>query len=75
MTEFHLPQPASAIFTVYDAAGRRVALAGRGSFDAGPGHVTWNGRDDSGKPASSGVYWYVLRTDDKRETRRMTLLQ
>jgi len=57
VVEFDLPQAASVIFTVYDAAGRRVALAGRGSFEAGAGSVVWNGRNFAGDPVSPGVYF------------------
>ncbi len=66
VVEFHLPRPAAVVFGVYDAAGRRVALAGSGRYEAGPGAVTWNGRDYYGKPAAPGVY-FVRGTTSRGE--------
>ena len=64
VTEFHLPNDASAVFTVYDTAGRRVALAGSGRYEAGTGTVVWNGRDYQGHPVAPGVYFIRGRTSD-----------
>jgi flagellar hook assembly protein FlgD len=30
---------------------------------AGSHEITWDGRDDQGRPVGSGVYWYEVRTD------------
>ena len=38
--------------------------------------ITWDGKDDSGKPVSSGIYLYKLKVDDKtRAVRRCLLLK
>ncbi len=37
--------------------------------------VIWNGKDDSGKPVSSGVYLYRLKFGDLEKTQRMLLLK
>jgi hypothetical protein len=37
--------------------------------------VTWNGTDDYGKPVSSGIYLYKLRTEDNSKLKRMMLLK
>jgi len=50
----------SPVCTIYDLAGRRVArLAGR-SGGGGLVVMEWNGRDESGRRNSSGVYFYRL---------------
>jgi hypothetical protein len=54
---FALPQPSTVVLTVYDAAGRRVAVVGRGSYGAGTGEIVWNGRDDAGRDVAPGVYF------------------
>jgi flagellar hook assembly protein FlgD len=37
--------------------------------------VVWDGRDDDGREASSGVYFYRLVAGTAMITRRMTLLK
>jgi hypothetical protein len=58
---FELPRDAGVLLSVYDAAGRRVAVPGRGTWAAGTGEVTWNGRDTSGHPVAPGVYFVRAR--------------
>ena len=46
---------------VYDVLGRRVrALHSGETLTAGQYRTPWNGRDDEGRPAASGVYLYRL---------------
>jgi hypothetical protein len=51
----------------------------RGLFEqaAAPGiyRVVWDGRDESGKPAASGVYFYELAVGRIRLLRRLTVLR
>lgn len=73
--EFSLPESASAVFTVYDAAGRRVALAGSGRYEAGTGTVVWNGRDYHGAPVAPGVYFVRAKTSGGETATAKLLLQ
>ncbi len=68
-------QSRQAVLTVYNQLGQKVALLvdqpqGPGSYE-----VTWNGRDDAGTPAGSGVYFYTLRYGDYEQTQKMILLR
>ncbi len=60
---------------VYDATGRRIAVLVDGYREAGPGRVTWHGRDDAGRPVPSGVYYVRLQTVTGQDTRKITLLK
>ena len=53
---FTLPASGKASLTVYDITGRRVRELLSGSVPAGAGTAVWDGKDDSGRPVSSGVY-------------------
>ena len=60
---------------VLDASGRVVRTLFNGTKPAGSHTVTWDGRDDRGGAASSGVYFYVLDVGNERRTRKMVLLK
>ena len=72
---FELPVPAVSELVVYNVAGRRVATLVDGPLPAGPHTVEWNGRDDSGRRMSSGIYFYRLTAGDREHARRMILLR
>jgi hypothetical protein len=72
---FALPVASAASIEIYSAAGRSVRRWAWDGLPAGNHRVVWKGLDDHGMAAPSGVYWYVLRADGKRLTRRMTLLR
>ena len=71
---FDLPASAEVALTVFDAAGRRVrrVIAGAPAA-AGPHSVSWDGRDDAGRPLTSGVYFWVLRAGEVSRTSRVVL--
>ncbi len=60
---------------VYDIAGRLVRTLLSSDMTAGDHTVIWNGSNDNAESVSSGIYFYKLTTDQKSETRRMTLLK
>ena len=72
---FDLPRAADVRLAVYDLAGRLVRTLAAGRMPAGAHRVVWNGRDDRGGTAASGMYLYRLRAGEFDETRRMTLLK
>jgi hypothetical protein len=72
---FELPAPASLSLRVFDLQGRLVRTLVSGPLPGGIHEVTWGGRDDAGRPVSSGVYYYRLEHPDRVETRKMILLR
>jgi hypothetical protein len=60
---------------VYDVDGGAVASLFNGISPGGETELQWNGRDASGRPVGSGVYFYRLRTGDRTITRKMLLLK
>jgi hypothetical protein len=76
MIYFDLPQGADVQLCIYDSRGRRVRTLLEGWRD-GPRRyeVTWDGLDDHGGHAVSGVYLYQLRAADQVETKRMVFLK
>jgi len=60
---------------VYDPTGRLVRTLIDAPQTAGAYDVTWDGKGSDGRDVSSGVYFYVLASGARRETRRMVLLK
>jgi hypothetical protein len=61
---------------IYDVQGRlvRTLLAGE-SFAPGTHEVPWDGRDETGAEAATGVYLSRFVTEAGVESRRMTLIR
>ena len=73
--EFTLDEPGQVELSVFDLAGRKVAILQQGNLPAGEHRVTWNGADQSGRRVASGRYCYVLDTPAGTVSRGMTLLK
>ena len=73
---YQLAEDSEAIVTIYNATGHIVKMLDMGHRKAGY-HIThWDGKDDSGQPLTSGIYFCILKTDDGfSDTRKMVLLQ
>jgi len=73
---FDLTRPANVSLKVYDVAGRlvRELLANR-YYGEGVHEQIWNGRDDSGRIAASGVYIARMEAGGAVQSRRMLLLK
>lgn len=72
--KFALGEPGVVTIEVYNLLGLRVRVL-EGSFPAGPGELVWDGRDTSGRPVASGVYFYKLVSEGTHQVRRMLLLK
>jgi hypothetical protein len=72
---FNLPRAGDVKLGVYDARGRLVRRLIDGRLGAGPRSVVWDGTDDAGRSAASGVYLYRLESGDVIQQRKMTLLK
>jgi hypothetical protein len=60
---------------VYDVAGRLVRDLAKGQIDAGLREVRWDGTDDRGAPASSGVYLYRIAVGRETLHGKMVMLK
>jgi len=72
---FRIPEAGRAVLTVHDLAGRRVATLVSDSFEAGSFTATWDGRDEAGREAGSGIYFARLRTGGFTAMRKMVLIR
>ena len=72
---YTLAAPARAVIEIVDVSGSVVARIDEGMQPAGAHHTIWNGRDDDGTPAASGVYFYRLQGMPDVAARKMVLLK
>ena len=57
---FRLPETVPVVLEVYSLDGRRVALVEAGLQSAGPQSLQWDGRDETGRRLSPGLYLVAL---------------
>ena len=72
---YEVPVAGNVFLKIYNSLGQEVATLMEGHQEAGHNHVLWNGKDNDGKPVSSGTYLYKLLAGDREETRSMTLVR
>ncbi|UCH85171.1 MAG: choice-of-anchor D domain-containing protein, partial [Candidatus Latescibacterota bacterium] len=72
---YELPQRSDVRLLVYDVKGRQICELVNDTQPFGRHEVAWNGRDESGNPVASGVYFYKLVAGDFVQTRKMVLLK
>jgi hypothetical protein len=70
---FALGRPGPASLDVFDARGRRVRTLARGDREAGAHAVTWDGRDDAGRPVAGGLYFARLAAPGLAAERRLVV--
>ncbi len=63
------------LLKVYDTRGRRVRTLVDEDLGAGEHRAYWDGKDENGRPVSSGVYFYRLSSGEREQTRKMILLK
>ncbi len=72
---YDLPRSADVDVTIYNLLGQRVRTLVSQRQPAGTHHVTWEGNAADGQAASSGVYLYIVRTDNHVQSRKMLLMK
>ncbi|MFI5371238.1 MAG: DUF2341 domain-containing protein [Candidatus Eisenbacteria bacterium] len=67
--EIALPEPGSAELAIFGIDGRRIRTLVAGERAAGVYRVTWDGRDEVGRPEPAGVFFARLNTGRVNFTR------
>ena len=73
--EFAMPQTERVRLAIYDLSGRLVRVLVDEQRPAGTYDVQWNGMDDRGQRAASGVYLCRMEAGSFVSTKRMTMLK
>jgi len=72
---YQLSEPGPVRLEIYNVGGRAVRTLVNAVQPIGTHQVDWDGRDQTGRRVSSGVYTYAIRTSGGLETRTFTLLR
>ncbi|MFH1071071.1 MAG: FlgD immunoglobulin-like domain containing protein [Candidatus Glassbacteria bacterium] len=68
-------QRARVTIGIFDLGGRLIRTLVDTDREAGIYTVFWNGLDERGEPAASGVYFYRMTAGDYSQTRKMVLVK
>ncbi len=66
--QYLVPSPSHIRITVFDIRGRALGVLIDEIVAAGDHSMMWDGKDKTGKPAASGIYYYVLEATQKGQT-------
>jgi hypothetical protein len=72
---YQLKEPGKVVLNIYNVRGQLVKKLVNDEHVSGKHSVIWNGKDENGKPVSSGIYLYQLQSESFSETRKMILLK
>ena len=75
---YQLSKPSDVTITIYDVRGRAVRVLKLGHQAAGVYRnrnkaAHWDGKNETGEPVASGVYFYTLKAGDFTATRKMLI--
>ena len=68
-------KPGHIIIEVYNIKGQKVRTLVDKHLEASNHTVVWNGRNDSGKSVTSGVYFYKMKSGNYSSTKKMILMK
>lgn len=73
--KFGVAQPGNVSIRIYDVLGREVKTLINDVMSVGFHSLTWNGDNNFGGKASSGIYFYRIESGSFVETKKMILLK
>ncbi len=72
---FNVKKPGRVSLSVYTLTGRLVNELVNGHAEVGPQSVVWDGKDKQGNDVASGVYYYILETENASHAGKMIRLR
>jgi len=72
---YDLPSAAYVTLDIFDVKGRRIRTLQAGDQSAGRRAVVWDGRNDTGEPVATGVYFYRLSAGSFTTVRKMVVIK
>lgn len=73
--DFALPHLSQVKIDVFNVLGQKITTLAEGEYEAGNYSVNWDGTDDFGQAAATGIYFYRMNAGDFQETKKLMLLK
>ena len=73
--DFEVARQTDVTVTIYDVRGKLIRSVAHGTRNPGPHMETWNGVDNNGRHAASGVYFVEVRSHTFSDRRKVVLLK
>jgi len=70
---FTMKEEGNLEVTIYNSKGQMIRTLYKGHFSQQDFNTVWDGKDSNGKKVSSGIYMYVIKTDENTYSRKMIL--
>ncbi|MFH2024915.1 MAG: FlgD immunoglobulin-like domain containing protein [bacterium] len=73
--EYALPKQSKVTLTIYNVLGQQVRTLTNTVQNAGNYSIVWDAKNNHGEAVPTGMYLYVLSTNEQRMTRKMVLMR
>lgn len=73
--QYDLPEDSRVQLTIYDLLGREVRQLVNEYQNAGYRTIIWDGKNNQGKYAGTGVYLYRIQAGEYHRVKKMVLLK
>jgi hypothetical protein len=73
--EYRLPSQSKVTLVIYNVLGQQIRTLTNTVQNAGTHQIIWDARDDRGELQPTGVYLYVLSTNERHITKKMVLMR
>ena len=72
---FSLPVAGYVELSVYNMVGQKIRALSSENLNSGYHSVIWDGMNDAGTQAATGMYFYTIRTGNFKNTKKMLFLK
>ena len=73
--DFEITKPEQISVDIYNFSGSKIKSLVNKNYPQGKYSLTWDGTNDSGAKVISGMYFYVLKADNKQLSKKMILIK
>ena len=71
---FNLENSGNVNITVFNIYGQKIKVLTNASYQSGTHNIIWDGTNMTGRIVSSGMYFYLLETPNKKQTKKCVVL-